>query len=76
VSFKYRPSGTQLIIFSAFALYADPNSGPKVTQVGQVGGEMSMADRFKDTFSRKDVKVHFVGAWYVMSSLLLWMFIC
>jgi hypothetical protein len=27
--------------------------------------EESMAQRFKDTFSYKDVTVHFVGAWYV-----------
>jgi hypothetical protein len=39
-----------------------------VTEVGQVEskGQMSMADRFKNAFSHKGVKVHFVGAWYMM----------
>jgi hypothetical protein len=34
------------------------------------GGQdsVSMAERFKRAFSRKDVRVHFVGAWYVISS--------
>jgi len=26
-----------------------------------------MAQRFKETFSYDDVRVHFVGAWYVMA---------
>jgi hypothetical protein len=26
-----------------------------------------MAQRFKETFSYEDVRVHFVGAWYVMA---------
>ena len=30
-----------------------------------------MAERFKNTFSRKDVKVHFLGAWYVPVFLVL-----
>ena len=61
-----------LIIFSAYELYADLESDkPTVTQVGQVesSGEMSMAKRFKSAFSHKDVKVHFVGAWYMILSL-------
>lgn len=33
-----------------------------------------MADRFKDAFSHKGVKVHFVGVWCVIPSLLIWMF--
>ena len=64
-----------LIFFSAYELYADLKSDePTVTQVGQVdsSGEMSMAKRFKSAFSHKDVKVHFVGAWYTVLSLLVW----
>ncbi len=64
------------IICSAYELYADLKSdGATVTQVGQVespGEMMSMAKRFKSAFSHKDVKVHFVGAWYMMLSLLFW----
>ena len=54
---------------SAYELYADPKSDiPTVTRVGSSGmaGKMSMAQRFKETFSYEDVRVHFVGAWYVM----------
>ena len=32
----------------------------------------SRADRFKRAFSYKDVRVHFVGAWYVIRTLPLW----
>jgi len=53
-----------LILSSAYELYADPESD------GQVG-DISMAERFKSTFSHKDVKVHFVGAWYMILSLLV-----
>jgi len=55
---------------SAYELYADPKSDiPTVTRVGSSGtaGKMSMAQRFKETFSYEDVRVHFVGAWYVMA---------
>ena len=54
---------------SAYELYADPKSDiPTVTRVGSSGmaGKMSMAQRFKETFSYEDIRVHFVGAWYVM----------
>jgi len=35
--------------------------------------KMTMAERFKETFSYKDVTVHFVGAWYVTPNLpLFW----
>lgn len=55
---------------SAYELYSDPNSDkPKVAQVGSQE-KMSMAARFKSAFSHKDVKVHFVGAWYVHIDLL------
>jgi uncharacterized protein (DUF2235 family) len=33
-------------------------------------GAISLAERFKRAFSRTDVKVHFVGAWYVIHALL------
>jgi hypothetical protein len=29
-----------------------------------------MAERFKHAFSNKNVKVHFVGAWYVLFAFL------
>lgn len=32
---------------------------------------MSSAERFKNAFSYKDVKVHFVGAWYVVFILAI-----
>ena len=32
-----------------------------------------MADRFKNVFSHEDVKVHLVGAWYVMVALPLYL---
>ncbi|KAJ2933545.1 hypothetical protein H1R20_g3565, partial [Candolleomyces eurysporus] len=32
-------------------------------------GEVSMAERFKQAFSRPDVRVHFVGAWDTVSSI-------
>ena len=34
--------------------------------------KMTMAERFKKAFSYKDVKVHFVGAWYVIHKLPFW----
>ena len=37
-----------------------------MTHVGS-GTKTSMAQRFKETFSYEDVRVHFVGAWYVMA---------
>jgi hypothetical protein len=33
-------------------------------------GAISLAERFKRAFSRTDVKVHFVGAWYVIHAIL------
>jgi len=58
-------------MFSAYELYADPESDvpDTVTRVGSSEKEknVSMAQRFKETFSYEDVKVHFVGAWYVIA---------
>ena len=42
-----------IYILSAYELYADPEGGA------------TLADSFKKTFSN-DVKVHFVGAWWVI----------
>jgi hypothetical protein len=59
-------------MFSAYELYSDPESDlpSTVARVGSSGTDKnsSMAQRFKETFSYEDVKVHFVGAWYVMAS--------
>ena len=59
-------------MFSAYELYSDPESDlpSTVARVGSSGTEKnsSIAQRFKETFSYEDVKVHFVGAWYVMAS--------
>lgn len=59
---------------SAYELYADPKSDLKrVTRVGsQTQEKMSSAERFKKAFSYKDVKVHFVGAWYVTIIQAVW----
>lgn len=35
----------------------------------QAGGETSIASRFKETFSRPNVRVHFIGAWDTVSSV-------
>ncbi|KIM35804.1 hypothetical protein M413DRAFT_14372 [Hebeloma cylindrosporum] len=50
--------GNETQIPFAYELYSDPKS--------ELDG---MAERFKDTFSYKDVKVHFVGAWDTVSSI-------
>lgn len=56
-------------MFSAYELYADSKSDERTaTEVGSQE-PMSMAERFKKAFSHKDVRVHFVGAWYVIFSL-------
>ncbi|KJA23408.1 hypothetical protein HYPSUDRAFT_39890 [Hypholoma sublateritium FD-334 SS-4] len=61
--------GNEMQIPFAYELYADPDSD-KLTST-EVGTEekMSSADRFKKAFSRKDVIVHFVGAWDTVSSI-------
>ena len=33
---------------------------------------MTMAENFKETFSFEDVRVHFVGAWYMTHNLSFW----
>jgi hypothetical protein len=61
---------------SSLVLYADKRSDNlTVTKVGSSPASqmMSMADHFKSTFSHKDVKVHFVGAWYVKPVWSFWM---
>ncbi|KAJ2935963.1 hypothetical protein H1R20_g1129, partial [Candolleomyces eurysporus] len=61
---------TSLILASAFELYADPKSGEhQAAQVGSTDEQVSMAQRFKEAFSRKNVRVHFVGVWDTVSSI-------
>jgi hypothetical protein len=48
-----------------------PRNGESIPQDHPASDEpkreyVSKAERFKRAFSRKDVKVHFVGAWYVI----------
>jgi hypothetical protein len=58
-------------MFSAYELYADFGSDePTVTQADRKEPGQTVAGRFKSAFSHKDVKVHFVGAWYAFSSFL------
>ncbi|KJA17498.1 hypothetical protein HYPSUDRAFT_192134 [Hypholoma sublateritium FD-334 SS-4] len=61
--------GNEMQIPFAYELYEDPESDKTTTT--QVGSKerLSSADRFKKAFSRKDVKVHFVGAWDTVSSI-------
>ena len=60
------------MVFSAYELYRDPRTD-KPTKATQVGSQkaISMADRFKNAFSHKGVKVHFVGAWYANQPQLI-----
>ena len=60
--------------FSAYELYADPKSDEVSSSLNQVGlpqtkQATTSAERFKQAFSHKDVRVHFVGAWYVIRAL-------
>ena len=62
-------------MFSAYELYSDEEShSHTVTQVGtsqrQDKNKTTKAERFRKAFSYEDVTVHFVGAWYVMLTLL------
>lgn len=51
-----------LILFlSAYGLYAGLNKRSK---------RPAAAARFKETFARKDVRVHFVGVWYAFSNAI------
>ncbi|PPQ76460.1 hypothetical protein CVT26_012896 [Gymnopilus dilepis] len=64
--------GNELQIPFAYELYADPRSDEKTRWgIGESGRRQktSMAEHFKRAFSRKDVKVHFVGAWDTVSSI-------
>ncbi|KAF8517064.1 hypothetical protein BU17DRAFT_50241, partial [Hysterangium stoloniferum] len=49
----------------AYELYADPKSDGS-TPPSQ---PLNLAKRFKDTFSRKGVRVHFIGVWDTVSSI-------
>jgi len=63
------------MIFSAYELYSKSHSHT-ATGVGlsrtRDGNKISMAERFKNAFSYKDVTVHFVGAWYVIPNVPFW----
>ncbi|KDR68091.1 hypothetical protein GALMADRAFT_1051503 [Galerina marginata CBS 339.88] len=65
--------GNESQIPFAFELYADPKSDKRSSSVIKVGSpaedETSSAERFKQAFSYKNVRVHFVGAWDTVSSI-------
>ncbi|KAF8511893.1 hypothetical protein BU17DRAFT_77439 [Hysterangium stoloniferum] len=50
----------------AYELYADPASDGNMSGTSY---RMNLAQRFKETFSRKDVRVHFIGVWDTVSSI-------
>jgi uncharacterized protein (DUF2235 family) len=50
-------------MFSAYELFADFKAKAEISQ--------KMAVRFKETFSRPKVKVHFLGAWCTSISFVL-----
>jgi len=61
-----------IVIFSTYELYRDQRtSSDKATNSKQVGSQkkISMADRFKNAFSHKGVRVHFVGARCAITAL-------
>ncbi|EDR04490.1 uncharacterized protein LACBIDRAFT_391733 [Laccaria bicolor S238N-H82] len=64
--------GSEMQIPFAYELYIDPKSDEPSTSV-TVGSlqttHTSSAERFKQTFSYKDVRVHFLGAWDTVSSI-------
>ncbi|RXW13019.1 hypothetical protein EST38_g12835 [Candolleomyces aberdarensis] len=62
--------GNEVQIPFAYELYADPKSdNEEAPQVGSTDKKVSMAQRFKEAFSRRNVRVHFVGAWDTVSSI-------
>ena len=91
------PLVNELIIFSAYELYCDPDSDKPSSLVTRIGSpetqrtfslverfkllfsnkakdaqpqeNTTMAERFKGAFAHKNVRVHFVGAWYVIPTL-------
>ena len=67
----------RLIIFpSAYELYADlsPKDKHSRTKSQEMADKSSkMAARFKETFSRENVGVHFLGAWCVSTSMVAFM---
>ncbi|KAJ2920109.1 hypothetical protein MD484_g249, partial [Candolleomyces efflorescens] len=57
-------------IACAYELYRHSDTNPgQMAAVGPGQATVSKAERFKRAFSRKDVKVHFVGAWDTVSSI-------
>ncbi|KAJ2913615.1 hypothetical protein MD484_g6798, partial [Candolleomyces efflorescens] len=64
--------GNEVQIPFAYELYADPKSDvPEAPAVGSSSTDkwVSMAQRFKEAFSRQGVTVHFVGVWDTVSSI-------
>ncbi|KAF4615643.1 hypothetical protein D9613_012543 [Agrocybe pediades] len=64
--------GNELQIPFAYELYCDPatDEPEHVTDPSDPSsGEITVAQRFKLTFSRENVKVHFVGVWDTVSSI-------
>ncbi|KAF8879243.1 hypothetical protein BD779DRAFT_1612913 [Infundibulicybe gibba] len=51
----------------AYELYADPESSQYTNSI--TGETFDMAARFKKTFSREGVRVHFIGVWDTVSSI-------
>ncbi|KAF9541951.1 hypothetical protein CPC08DRAFT_700737 [Agrocybe pediades] len=63
--------GNELQIPFAYELYSDPETD-KPEPLGPGGSfrtRVTIAERFKLTFSRQGVKVHFVGVWDTVSSI-------
>ncbi|KAF9541955.1 WD40 repeat-like protein [Agrocybe pediades] len=63
--------GNELQIPFAYELYSDPETDKLEPEDQQefFMGRVTIAERFKRTFSRKGVKVHFVGVWDTVSSI-------
>ncbi|KAF4609409.1 hypothetical protein D9613_012988 [Agrocybe pediades] len=63
--------GNELQIPFAYELYSDPATD-ELEPMGPQGSSrerVTIAEHFKRTFSRKGVKVHFVGVWDTVSSI-------
>lgn len=54
---------------SAYELYANYEQYANY-EPGNVPKTDRLAPTFKNTFSRKDVRVHFIGVWYVHTLIL------
>ncbi|KAF4615646.1 hypothetical protein D9613_012548 [Agrocybe pediades] len=64
--------GNELQIPFAYELYCDPATDepePQIHPARPSSKRVTVAERFKLTFSRENVKVHFVGVWDTVSSI-------